>query len=64
MTVISQLDTATPQAPEAQIAQALTRLVADAAVVRLKMQAARWHYAGPGRRGLEDLRDGRARGRR
>ena len=55
MTVITQLDTATPQAPGAQIAQALTRVAADAAVLRLKVQAVRWHYAGPERRGLEDL---------
>jgi starvation-inducible DNA-binding protein len=55
MTVITQLDTATPQAPEAQIAQALSRVAADSAVLRLKMQAVRWHYAGPERRDLEDL---------
>lgn len=55
MTVITQLDTATPQAPGAQVAQALTRVAADAAVLRLKLQSVRWHYAGPERRGLEDL---------
>ncbi|MBK1670143.1 hypothetical protein CKO28_19080 [Rhodovibrio sodomensis] len=55
MTVITQLDTSTPAVPQAQIAHALSRVAADAAVLRLKIQSARWHVAGPGRQGLADL---------
>ena len=55
MTVITQLDTSSPDAPQAQIAPALRRVAADAAVLRLKVQAARWHHAGPERRELADL---------
>ena len=55
MTVITQLDTSSPDAPQAHIVSALRRVAADAAVLRLKVQAARWHHAGPERRELEDL---------
>ena len=55
MTVITQLDTSSPEAPQGQIAPALIRVAADAAVLRLKVQSVRWHHGGPERRGLEDL---------
>ncbi|MBK1698515.1 ferritin-like domain-containing protein [Rhodovibrio salinarum] len=61
MTVITQLDTASGldtagnEDPGAQVAQALSRVAGEAAVVRLKIQALRWQYAGLQRRALEDL---------
>jgi DNA-binding ferritin-like protein len=55
MTVITQIDLSDSPATEDGVAQALGGIAADAVVLRLKIQSARWDCAGPQRRQLEDL---------
>ena len=55
MTVITQIDAGRAPSPPSQIAQALRAVASDAGVIRLKIQALRWDYAGPQRRAVTDL---------
>lgn len=55
MTVITQINAGNTRSPEAQITQALRYVASDAGILRLKIQALRWDYAGPQRRAVNDL---------
>ena len=55
MTVITQIDTDATQSQEAGIAQGLRQIASDAAILRMKLQALRWAYAGARRRDVAAL---------
>lgn len=55
MTVITQIDANGTPAPDARIASGLRKVASDAAILRLKVQALRWDYAGPDRRAVDQL---------
>lgn len=55
MTVITQINAGTTRSRDTQVAEALRRVASDAGVLRLKIQALRWDYAGPQRRAVDDL---------
>jgi DNA-binding ferritin-like protein len=55
MTVTMQIDATRTNNSDEQIALALHNVASDAAILRLKVQALRWDYAGPHRRAVDDL---------